>query len=96
MILSYPSSHTIAGFSENKLRIWPNPASEFIQIEIENPILEPCDVLILDGFGKELMRTKLDVLQTEVLLDIKEIPIGRYFVKIIGGIPFETSSFLKN
>jgi hypothetical protein len=81
---------------KNNLRIWPNPASEFIQIQIENPNLEPCEIMILDGFGKEVLRSKLDVLQTEVLVDIKEIPIGRYFVKIIGGIPFETSSFLKN
>jgi Secretion system C-terminal sorting domain len=77
-------------------RTWPNPASEFIQIQIENPNLEPCEIMILDGFGMEVLRSKLDVLQTEVLVDTKEIPVGRYFVKIIGGTPFETVSFLKN
>jgi hypothetical protein len=81
---------------QNNLRIWPNPASEFIQIQIENPNLQPCQIIILDGLGKEVLRSKLDMLQTEVLVDIKEIPVGRYFVKIIGGIPFESASFLKN
>jgi hypothetical protein len=80
-------------FQENR---WPNPASEFIQIQIENPNLEPCQLMVLDGFGKEVMRTNVDVLQTEILLELKDIPVGRYFVKIIGGTPFETASFIKN
>jgi hypothetical protein len=81
---------------KNNLHIWPNPASEFIQVQIENPNLEPSQLMILDGFGKEVIRAELDVLQTEILLEIKDIPVGRYFVKIIGGIPFETVSFIKN
>jgi hypothetical protein len=43
-----------------------------------------------------ITHTDLDVLQTEILLEIKDIPVGRYFVKMIGGIPFETVSFIKN
>jgi hypothetical protein len=92
-MLKIKAESKLLHFQEN---LWPNPASEFIQIQIENPNLEPCEMMILDGFGKEVLRSKLDVLQTEVLVDINEIPVGRYFVKIIGGIPFESASFLKN
>ncbi len=61
--------------------IYPNPASNFIKISIENEAgLLPREVQILDLLG--LVVTKLELNDGNNRIDISNLPRGTYFIKV--------------
>ncbi|PBQ34471.1 hypothetical protein CNR22_22715 [Sphingobacteriaceae bacterium] len=67
----------------NRLKIFPNPVADILNIELENNISE---IKIYDLTGKEVMNFK-----NANQLDVTALPQGFYFVKIIN----EVKKFLK-
>ncbi|MGQ9619437.1 MAG: T9SS type A sorting domain-containing protein [Bacteroidales bacterium] len=63
--------------NENRLKIWPNPASDYIYINAgENASLPDASVVIMDLAGRTLVRCRL----TE-RIDVSSLPAGIYFIR---------------
>lgn len=76
-------------------RSWPNPAQNFVQIQLEQPINEETQVHVFDLFGKQVAALKLDRQQTELVIDVTELAVGRYVVRIASHSDIAPISFLK-
>jgi hypothetical protein len=74
---------------------WPNPAQNFVQLQLEQPINEETQVHVFDLFGKQVAALKLDRLQTELVIDVTELAVGRYVVRIASQADIAPISFLK-
>ncbi|MBT3209670.1 MAG: T9SS type A sorting domain-containing protein [Bacteroidetes bacterium] len=81
----------------NGLKIYPNPAQEFISIEFEN-IAEVEKMKIIDSFGKILFDENLDLFQTYFLrkINIKNFPAGIYCIQLSSSENTESYKFIIN
>lgn len=69
---------------ENKLRLFPNPASEYLTVEFPEAAAAAERITILDLLGAVVLETSLDGSAAR-RLDISRLPAGAYFARI-GGI----------
>ncbi len=67
----------------SKVYLYPNPANSFIRINIENPINSPNKLEIVDNLGNIIRTYSYNLLGSEILLSIDDVPSGTYFARII-------------
>ena len=79
-----------------KLKIWPNPATNMIEISHEKEIEVNDQVMIYDTQGK-IVYKKLHTLSPKqnIKVDIFQWPSGSYLVKIGSSTFSEAASFIK-
>jgi hypothetical protein len=73
-------SESIAVDFRNDFTIYPNPATNRIQIEIEGVILEGTEIIIVDLFGKEILRTTCNGNSTSI--DVSTLSNGNYIARL--------------
>lgn len=69
----------IDGIVSTRDKIWPNPATDQIHIELSNS--DVTSIQIFNAFGQRVMSHDLDARKTKFTLDIAELNSGTYFVK---------------
>jgi len=74
----------------SSLSIYPNPASAFVQIEINSN--EEFNVELFDMSGKKLYQTQMN---GDITIDLNAYATGIYFVKIGDGADSITKKILK-
>ncbi len=70
---------------DGKVKVYPNPASEYIDIQIQDPILQGSEDLIfelIDLRGKTLIKREIESTTCRVLLRESNIGKGLYFYRI--------------
>ena len=67
---------------ENNIKVFPNPASDLIAIQIEGLISENCIIELFDVTGKKIKTTAINQGQTIAYFDVQDVYEGIYFVKI--------------
>ena len=64
------------------IKVFPNPTSDIIAIQIDGLITEECAVDLYDITGKKIRSTLINQGQTIAYLDVQDVYDGVYFVKI--------------
>jgi len=81
---------------DNKLYVWPNPATDFVNIRQELIGAEAVNIQVSDVFGKVLWRTNLesvDLIDEQV--NLSSFAAGIYFVRVQTGDISETIKIQK-
>jgi len=78
---------------ERTLNIYPNPANEYITLEIKIPITKTT-LSILNTNGQELI--KQQITNTQFKIDVSQLPNGVYFVKLMNANGIDVSKFVKD
>lgn len=76
-----------------KLVVYPNPASNALNVSIEDGICTSYSVEIIDAMGKIVLR---ELLSDDALINISPIPRGIYFIRIVKDEKVYHAKFLKN
>lgn len=69
------------GNKEHPLSIYPNPASDFVNIDLP---ADAKDIFISDMMGREVLRINVDR-QNQFRIDIRQLPGGLYMISAILG-----------
>jgi photosystem II stability/assembly factor-like uncharacterized protein len=78
------------------VRIFPNPARDFITVEFSAPPGKATEAAILDVAGRLVLRRKITPKgNVSQKLDISRLPAGSYFIKIKTGSAIRSGSFVK-
>lgn len=70
--------------SPQSIRIYPNPATNMVTIDLSQQTEANVTILITDLTGRSILLNQLDK-TTSKSIDIKELPMGVYFVNIYSG-----------
>ncbi len=71
--------------SENKIKVYPNPAKHFITIELPNTDLTEIKIEVLDHIGRRLITTENKLTEGTTKLSCNELAKGLYYVEITAG-----------
>lgn len=96
---TYSKIVAVKGLSkEAEIKLYPNPTSEIINIQIFAQKLETAELTLMSLTGKQLIRQKMDLNEgaNTTILNIKELPIGTYFLRIAIGEKVKIIKFSKN
>jgi hypothetical protein len=91
---SITSNNRLEPHRTNKIKVFPNPAFDFIKIETVEPsqIFEGT-LSIIDPFGRTILRLKNYVLGEQVL--ISNLPKGYYFIQLESKYDVFKTSFIR-
>ena len=78
---------------EKTLNFYPNPANEYITLEIKIPI-NKTSLSILNTKGQELIKQQITT--TQFKIDVSQLPNGVYFVKLMNAKGIEVGKFVKD
>lgn len=70
-----------------KVRLFPNPAQQFVQLHFSNPDADPFHFYLVDVNGK-VVRTYGDIRQDQLRISLIELSRGLYFFELRGGKSF--------
>ena len=84
------SSFELDEVSHSELKIYPNPAKELLFIEVDKKLIDPRFELFTVS-GEKLALPVIKVSSKKYEVDVKELPVGVYILKVIS----ENSSFVK-
>jgi hypothetical protein len=70
----------VKSFTESKVNIYPNPANDFIEIEVEKLNPSKSFINIYDIVGKNLIKTQITDFKN--VIDITKLPAGIYFAEV--------------
>jgi len=68
--------------SEKYISVFPNPASEYVQVKIKNTEILNNEITLLDATGKIIKQEKLN--KNQIKLDLSALSRGTYFIKVNG------------
>jgi hypothetical protein len=68
-----------------KVTIYPNPASEVINIQFQSATDKEILLYLLDSRGGVIKTDRIEVATIEKTIDLQDIPAGIYFIRIIKG-----------
>ncbi|MES2893057.1 MAG: T9SS type A sorting domain-containing protein [Bacteroidota bacterium] len=79
------------------IKLFPNPAVNFVYVEPKTGTIGKTQVSILGGGGETLLSKEFMVNSQQVLtLDVRKLSPGRYFVKTVNGSQQTITPFIKN
>ncbi|MEJ2006228.1 MAG: T9SS type A sorting domain-containing protein, partial [Cyclobacteriaceae bacterium] len=67
---------------KNVVSLYPNPATDYIQVKIQNSTLEEPTVILYNVLGNEVEVTLREEEEGIYNIDIANIPAGYYFLAI--------------
>jgi alpha-N-arabinofuranosidase len=81
-ILAFPFKHPVRvnDYSQN-LKLFPNPFTDKLNLELDNSIGSPDKIEIVDLLGRKILSTD-DFFDYRVNLDLSKLAVGCYFVNI--------------
>lgn len=68
-----------------KIKVYPNPASEVVNIQFEEPVDGEIDVAILDSQGKLIKRETIESAIVEKQINLQDFPAGIYYIRLTKG-----------
>ena len=78
---------------QNVVKLFPNPASEMLQIEWNT--IQPEKIAIIDFTGKIVLQKELETSKQNTNLDVSNLAKGMYLVKIVGKEGEYSQKFVK-
>ncbi len=66
----------------NKLTVYPNPASDLIQIKLNKNVISPSTSISLMNVAGVEMHSETNIKSKKVSIDVKNLAAGTYFLKI--------------
>lgn len=67
-------------------QVFPNPASDRLQVRWGKPLPEDARLVLLDGLGKEVLSKNISVLENHIELRVSGLPKGIYFYQVLDDI----------
>lgn len=89
----YPLDTKDLSSNPEKLKIFPNPATDNIRIEIPAGKPESKFIVIMNYEGQELLNQK--IIETNSTIDLRRFVAGLYFVKFSDGQTVQVNKFIK-
>ena len=90
IFIAYDKTSSIAETQNVEIfRVMPNPASQYIELELD--VENSLEVSIIDNLGRIIK----NVQQTSNIIDINELPVGTYHIKVLSGESVYQSRFIK-
>jgi hypothetical protein len=68
-----------------KVTIYPNPASEVINIQFESATDKEISLYLLDSQGRLVKTDKIEVATINKTIDLQELPAGIYYLRLTKG-----------
>jgi len=82
--------------NENNIHIFPNPAQNYLNIQLNNPLSKDLEIQFYDIVGKQIKSYSLKNVQPHNKIDISELKSGVYFIKVgVGNDEFVFEKFVK-
>jgi aminopeptidase YwaD len=69
--------------SARGIRVYPNPAKDYVQFEVHSSKFEVMELRLFDVFGRQVARKEITSEQT--ILDVSGLPGGVYFYRLASG-----------
>lgn len=85
-IIGQIQNFSSVNYENNKFEINPNPANEFININLKNIRENQKEIFIYNMFGEIMKSVSIHSTQSQVKIKIDELMSGVYFVRIGNGI----------
>ncbi len=70
--------------NSKKIKAWPNPASEFVNIEIKERLKRDGDIIIYNSLGMKVKKVSVISGKTNYKIQVDDLETGVYFYEIIG------------
>lgn len=67
------------------VKVYPNPASDVVNISFDEPVEGEIAITILDSQGKLVRKDLIEATMTEKQINLQEIPAGVYYLKLFKG-----------
>ena len=67
------------------IKVFPNPASEIVNIQIETPVEGEIILTVIDAQGNLVKRDIIESTMTEKQVNLQDLPAGIYFLRLIRG-----------
>ncbi|MBA2408118.1 MAG: T9SS type A sorting domain-containing protein [Chitinophagales bacterium] len=81
----------------NELSIFPNPASDFVNVSLNNRVGEGDLILsVKNAIGKTILEKILYNIHSEINIPTGSFATGIYFIRIFDGENIYTNKFIKN
>jgi hypothetical protein len=77
-----PTAINDAGIFSAGLRIYPNPATRYFEVAIEEPMIN-ATIAITDMFGRTMKQQTNVNAASNLSMDVRSLPAGAYIVKVI-------------
>ncbi|NLN95314.1 MAG: T9SS type A sorting domain-containing protein, partial [Bacteroidales bacterium] len=63
------------------IKIYPNPARDYIEFNIQNIMFKTADLIIFDIFGRYVVNKEITTPYARI--DVSKLPAGIYFYRLI-------------
>jgi len=70
--------------NSKKIKVWPNPASEIVNIEIKERLKRDGDIIIYNSLGMKVKKVSIISGKTNYKIQVDDLETGVYFYEIIG------------
>jgi endonuclease I len=93
----YTYSKTVVVKLNNNLSnaiVYPNPTAENLNIKLQQTLSANSKLLITDVAGRTIKQALIAAGTTNLHLDVKQLPAGRYFIKLYNNSQIITESFI--
>ncbi|MEJ0057148.1 MAG: T9SS type A sorting domain-containing protein [Bacteroidota bacterium] len=77
--------------ASDKIKIYPNPTSDFLQIESDNAVIA---ALIMDAVGRELRLEMEPVGEGRYRINVSAIPTGLYILKTVTKVKIDLQKII--
>ena len=99
-IARFDITSILIGINENEdqdseLILFPNPSSDFINIEFVKQTKSNFEIILTDALGRTIVRKKYDKTEKNIKFDIHELSNGLYFVHLNSPEVQATGKFIK-
>lgn len=68
-----------------KVKVYPNPASDYINILFEAPVEGEITLTIIDSHGRLIKQEMIEPAMVEKQLNLQDLPAGIYFLRLTKG-----------
>ncbi len=88
---SYSEVFKINLSKEQAITVYPNPARNFIHIDLQNYNSKAVDIILNDVMGKRVFNKSINGSEGQLNIATQNIPNGNYFLKVCsGGVSYST------
>ncbi len=65
--------------------LFPNPVSTTLNIKLSQPLTKSSLLAITDMAGRPILRTAVNTMQNNIIVDVKQLPMGTYNLTLVDG-----------
>jgi len=76
------------------ISVYPNPAVNELTIALQQPLKAGSRLKVSDIAGKELLNLQVNAAQSNIKLNVKQLPAGRYFISVLNNGDVLHASFM--